>query len=102
MSGKKAFSSHVACVHQTFMDLTCCNVHSTAHFLLYQVREVANKQLSRDVQLIGGFNPSYSSGFCTERHCLSLLATVLPLMDTCPLLVLIPQKLSSQSSHFSL
>lgn len=103
MVGKKAFSLHVACVHQTFMDLTHGNVHSTAHFLSYPVREVANKQLSMDVQLIGGFNPSDSSGFYTElspsvpsSHCPSFCGD---LTIDC---TLIPQKLNSQSSHVSL
>lgn len=64
----------MAYVHQTFMDLT--HVATCA--------QVANKQLSMDVQLIGGFNPSDSSGFCTEPSLsvLSLLPTVLPLVDT--------------------
>lgn len=104
MVGKKAFSLHVACVTPNIYGPdTRGNVHSTAHFLSYPVREVANKQLSMDVQLIGGFNPSDSSGFYTElspsvpsSHCPSFSGH---LTIDC---TLIPQKLNSQSSHVSL
>lgn len=63
--------------------------HSTFPFISGQ-RVCQQAAFSMDVQLIGGFHPSDSLGFYTELSpcVLSLLPTVLPLVDTWPLIVL--------------